>query len=157
MSDLSYLQPELEMKTQEPSNHSFDYKSQVKIKNLGSDNFMSIDNFYVKPSTKSDNVFYVSDRYYPGKFFICNEKCHCFITYRGGDSELKWSKGGYATDNKSHWIPEETPNGWLINSCHKKLEKLVLIQKNDSYGCVPWNSIKDDPEQVKFAYWEIKN
>jgi hypothetical protein len=52
------------------------------------------------------------------------------------------------------WNIIKTKNGIMIRSCYNKSKELVLIQKDDTYVCMPWNDIKDT-ELAKFAYWII--
>lgn len=137
----------------------FDFQQKAKIKNLGSNKFMVISGENITSSTTPDSVFSVSDKFYPGQFFIGNDNCrrfmYCAKSYYT-TKFLMWSNGGYAKETTSRWAPKQTPNGWLIHSCFGKELNLVLVQTDDTFACVPWDDIKDT-EQEKFAFWEITN
>jgi hypothetical protein len=58
------------------------------------------------------------------------------------------------------WKFEHTSNGYILSNCHqlpknRHINKAVLIQDGEGFRCVSWDSIKEDPEKVKFAYWSM--
>jgi hypothetical protein len=55
------------------------------------------------------------------------------------------------------WKFEHTSNGYIITSIKKlrRMSKVVLIQDAQGFRCVSWDSIKDDAEKAKFAYWRM--
>lgn len=57
-----------------------------------------------------------------------------------------------------HWELEQPDYGLfiLVNKNHcLKHTKDVLVQDGKEFRCVPWDTIKNDPEKKKFAYWRI--
>ena len=128
------------------------------FKNLGSNEFITIDGEDVKKSDTPDTLYTLSGIDYPGQFYIGNEECSRFFHFASTHKvpDVVWSVGTYKKETKSRWIFEKKSNCWLIYSCYKKELNRVLIQNGDIYTCMSWDDIKGT-DLEKFAYWLVSN
>jgi hypothetical protein len=152
-------------KTLEPVVRLLDYRQKAKIKNLGSNEYMI--NSGCKQRKGGKSISLISSKE-PRDKFILSEYGNVNNIFIGDDENvLDFAYGNIIPKvvlypikhlgRNQRWIFEQTPNGTIIHSCYTDEFNLVLVQKGEIYTCVPWNDIKDDPEKVKFAYWQITN
>jgi len=143
------------------------------FKNIGSGKYISKGDFLTKSAnstsaadTSENNMFFIS-------MYKDNEKDNEKEYIINGDAikvlDLDRSNGTTLLFYNKHkhykkvpgdvgynqcWKFDKTENGIIIVSCYNKPKNLVLIQKDNTFVCVPWKDI-EDTEQEKFAYWQI--
>ena len=145
------------------------------FKNIGSGKYISKGDFLTKSKnsrtsaadTSENNMFFISMYKDNEEEYIINgDDNKVFDLDKKGEKPLLlYTKHTHRLYTKPHrkkvqgevgenqcWKFNKTDNGTIIVSCYSK--NLVLIQKDNTFMCVPWKDI-EDTEQKKFAYWQI--